>query len=290
MRPDLLRSALYLPASNPRALAKARGLDCDAVILDLEDAVAPEAKVAARDAAVAALREEWGHRTLVIRVNAPDTAWGRDDLGALCDAGAAAVLMPKVGGADDLLLLHELTADAARPPALWAMIETCRAVLSLDAIAQAAAAPGSRLACLVMGANDLLTEMRAEAMPDRANLVAMLAATVAAARSAGLAVLDGVWNALEDADGLARECAQGRALGFDGKTLIHPNQIAASNAAFAPSDAAVADARAVVAAFDDPASADKGAIRLNGRMVERLHLRLAQATLARADLIAARAT
>jgi citrate lyase subunit beta/citryl-CoA lyase len=266
------RSALYLPASNPRAIAKARGLPCDVVILDLEDAVAAEAKPQARAAAVAAIREGgFGRRELVVRVNALSTPWGADDCAALAQTPPAAVLLPKV---DDPAAV---AAYAARlgGVALWAMVETAAAVLRLDALA---GAPG--LAALVMGTNDLAKELRARPGPDRLPLTSFLSQAVAAARAHGLAVLDGVYNAIDDADGFARECAQGAAFGFDGKTLIHPAQIAACNTAFSPDADEVARAEAIVAAFADPAAAGRGAIRLDGAMVERLHLDQAHRTLA----------
>ena len=269
------RSALYLPASNDRAIEKARGLDCDIVILDLEDAVAPDAKLRARAQAVAAVAAGgWGRRRLAVRVNALATPWGTDDLAAIAAVRPDAVLVPKVDGPDDVVAYRAKVRDDV---ALWAMVETPRAVLRIAAIA---ATPG--LAGLVMGTNDLAKDMRAVLDEGRAPFLGMLAMTVAAARAYGLTVLDGVYNDLADGDGLARQCAQARSLGFDGKTLIHPGQIAACHAAFAPGAAAIAWARAVVTAFGRPDHADKGAIRLDGRMVERLHLAEAQDVLAAA--------
>jgi citrate lyase subunit beta/citryl-CoA lyase len=270
------RSALYLPASNARAIAKARTLDCDTVILDLEDAVAPDAKALAREQAVAAAREGgFGPRELVVRVNALDSEWGAGDLTALVGVPIDAVLVPKVNAGRDVAAC----ADALGVP-VWAMIETARAVLRLEDIA---AAPG--LAALVMGTNDLAKEMRAIPGTDRLPLHAMLANTVAAARAFGLAALDGVHNAIDDADSFAAECAQGVRFGFDGKTLIHPRQIEACNAAFSPNEDEVAQAERIVAIFDQPENATKGVIRLDGAMVERLHLDCARRTLAIAEAI-----
>lgn len=261
-----------MPASNARAVEKARGLDCDAVILDLEDAVAPEGKVAARAQALAAARDGgFGERLLVLRVNALGTQWGQDDLAAAAGAGVDAVLLPKVSRPDDLALARAVTGDLP----LWAMIETCAAMLALPAIA---AAPG--LAALVAGTNDLATEMRCTPGPDRLPLLPHLTAIVTAARAYGLIALDGVSNVLADTPELAAECAAGAAFGFDGKTLIHPAQIAPANRAFAPSAERAAWAQAVVAAFALPENAGKGAIRVAGEMVERLHLAEAERVLA----------
>ena len=263
-----VRSALFMPASNARAIAKARSLDCDAVILDLEDAVAPEAKADARVQAIAAAREgEFGHRLLVLRINALDTQWGEADCAAAAGARFDAVLLPKVSAAGDVMRAGALLGDVP----LWAMIETCAAMLALPAIA---ATP--RLACLVAGTNDLAKEMRCTPGTDRLPLLAHLTAIVTAARAHGLIALDGVSNVLADTPELAAECAQGAAFGFDGKTLIHPAQIAPANSAFAPSAERVAWANAVIAAFALPENAGRGAIRVAGEMVERLHLEEAE--------------
>ena len=275
------RSALYLPASNSRALAKARTLACDVVILDLEDAVAPQAKAEARAAAVAAVRAGgWGRREVVVRVNALDTPWGDDDLAAVAAAAPDAVLVPKVDGAADLARYAARLAEAPAHVALWAMVETGRALFALPDLAASAA--GSRLAGLVLGANDLAQELGWRSVPGRAPLHWALSATTTAAHMAGLLALDGVYNALEDAAGLAAECRQAADWGFDGKTLIHPAQVEPCNRAFAPSDAELAHARAVIAAFEEPGNAGRGAIRVDGRMIERLHLRQAEALAARA--------
>ena len=271
-----LRSALFLPASNPRAIAKARTLPSDAVILDLEDAVAPDAKTMAREAAVAAVREGgFGERVLVVRTNGRDTPHAADDLAALAETRPAAVLIPKV---DDVATLTTARAALGPDVPLWAMIETCRGILSLDAIARSATELG--LTALVAGTNDLAKDMRLPSPPAPEALLPLRVQIVVAARSAGLVALDGVCNALDAPERLAAECAEGRRLGFDGKTLIHPNQIAAANAGFGPDEAEIAWAQRVVEAFTDPAQAALGAIRLDGQMVERLHLAEAERILA----------
>jgi len=271
------RSALYMPASNARAIAKARTLDCDVVILDLEDAVAPDEKAAARDRVVEAVREGgFGERELVVRVNGLDTPWHADDIAAIRAIGVAAVLVPKVSSVADLLTVRASLGEDGPP--IWAMIETCAAILELPALSVAAAE--TRLTALVAGTNDLAKEMRCRLGADRMPLIPALTATIMAARAAGIVALDGVCNALDDPPRFTAECAQGATLGFDGKTLIHPSQIEAANAGFGPSDEELAWARKVVAAFQDPEHADKGAIRLNGQMVERLHLAEAAAMLA----------
>jgi citrate lyase subunit beta/citryl-CoA lyase len=272
MRP--IRSALFMPASNARAIAKARELPCDGVILDLEDSVAPEMKHAAREQALAVGADGgFGERLLVLRVNALDTEWGATDLAAAADAGFDAVLLPKVSSPAEVSAARAALGDTP----LWAMIETCAAMLALPAIA---AAPG--LACLVAGTNDLAKEMRCTPGADRLPLLPHLTAIVTAARAHGLIALDGVSNVLADTPELAAECAQGAAFGFDGKTLIHPAQIAPANRAFAPSAERVAWAEAVIAAFALPENADKGAIRVSGEMVERLHLHEAERIAAQA--------
>jgi citrate lyase subunit beta/citryl-CoA lyase len=273
------RSALYLPASNARAIAKARELPCDVVILDLEDAVAPEAKAEAREQAVAAVREGgFGARELVIRVNGLDTEWGKADLAALRAVRPDAVLAPKVSTAADVARYAALLGDTVP---LWVMIETALSLFRLDEIA--AAAQGGPLAGFVMGTNDLAKEMGAELRTERTPFLGALGLAVAAARAYGLIVLDGVFNDIEDDAGFARQAAQAVEFGFDGKTLIHPRQIAPCNAAFLPSAEAVAWARRIITAFDAPENAAKGAIRVDGRMVERLHLHQAHRTLAAAD-------
>jgi citrate lyase subunit beta/citryl-CoA lyase len=277
------RSALYLPASNVRAIEKARTLPCDVVILDLEDSVAPEAKVAARPLAVEAVRKGgFGARELVIRVNGLDTPWGAADLAAVGDIGADAVLVPKVASPEDLKAYAQAVGGTTR---LWAMVETCAAIFALDALGRASAAV--RAETWVIGANDLVKEMRCRPGADRAPLVPALALAVMAARAHGLTILDGVYNDIPDLDGLARECAQGADLGFDGKTLIHPTHLESANRAFAPDAEAVAWARTVAQAFDSPENAEKGVLKVEGRMVERLHLDQARRLIAVAEAIAA---
>ncbi|WP_375270565.1 HpcH/HpaI aldolase/citrate lyase family protein [Sphingomonas sp.] len=278
------RSALYMPASNARAVEKARDLPCDVVILDLEDAVAPEQKAAARDAAVAAVRAGgFGHRELVVRANALDTEWGADDLAALRGSGADAVLLPKVSDVATLRAARQALGDDTP---LWAMVETARGVVNLPEIVDASREVG--LAALVVGTNDLAKELRCRPGATRAPLLPILAQVVLAARMAGLVALDGVSNVLDDQDAIAAECAQGLEWGFDGKTLIHPAQIAAANRVFSPRDEEVAWAEKIVAAFDLPEHAPRGAIRVEGKMVERLHLEEARRTLALAAAVQAR--
>lgn len=261
------RSALYMPASNPRAIEKARGLDCDVVILDLEDAVLPEAKEAARDAAVAALRSGgFGHREVVIRINGLDTPWGRADLAAAAQAGPDAVLVPKVTSPRDIAEYAHGLSETSERTAIWAMIETAPAILALDAIAGA-----PRLGALVIGLNDLAREMGARQTSDRAPFLAALSLTVTAARAHGLIALDSVHNEIENLDSLADACRQGADFGFDGKSLIHPSHLAICNAAFTADKDEVAWARAVIAAFDAPENTGKGALRVGGRLAERLH-------------------
>lgn len=266
-----MRSALYLPASNARAIEKARTLAVDIVILDLEDAVAPEAKETAREAAVTAVNAG-GFRasSVVVRANGYDTPWGAADLAVLATSSASAVLVPKVERAADVERYHDALSAAAPLMELWVMIETCRAIAGLQSIADMSFE--TRLAAMVVGTNDLALELRAKPAVDRAGLLPYLALTVAAARAAGVAVLDGVCNDFSDIERFAAECAQGRALGFDGKTLIHPAQVEPCNKSFSPSDAEIAAAQAITAAFGEPANAGKGTLRVAGRMVERLHL------------------
>jgi citrate lyase subunit beta/citryl-CoA lyase len=262
-----IRSALYMPASNARAIEKARGLAADAIILDLEDAVAPDAKTLARDQAIGAARDGgFGGRPLVLRINGLDTAWGEADCRAAVEAGFDAILLPKVSHPDDLSAARALLGAVP----FWAMIETCAAMLALPAIVGAAKAHDLR--CLVVGPNDLAKDMHCMPGADRMPLLPHLVAVVTAARAHGLIALDGVCNAIGDVAQLEAECAQGARLGFDGKSLIHPSQIDAANAAFAPSAERVAWAQRIIAAFALPENDGKGAIQLGGEMVERLHL------------------
>lgn len=276
MRPR--RSVLYLPASNGRAIEKARTLACDVVILDLEDAVGPAEKAQARAAAAAAVRAGgFGRREVVLRVNGLDSEWGAADLAAAAEARPDAVLIPK---ASDVAALQPYGA-AGLP--LWLMIETCAGVLALDALGRAGRTLG--VAAWVFGANDLAKEMGARVPAGRAPLAAAMGLTVTAARAHGLAVLDSVYNDVRDEAGFAAECAQGRDFGFDGKTLIHPTQIEPANAAFSPSADEIAWARAVAKAFDSPENAGKGVLAVEGRMVERLHREAALRVLALSEAI-----
>ena len=278
-----IRSALYLPANKDRAVEKARNLSCDAVILDLEDSVAPDAKTLAREQAVAAVGAG-GFRSgaPIIRVNDLGSPWGVDDLHAVAKSAAAAVLVPKVFSPHDLAACRGHLPDHI---GLWAMVETCAAILHIDAIADAGRSLGLR--GLIIGPNDLAREMRCRPGKDRMPLIPALTRTIMAARAHGLIVLDGVYNDFRDPDGLRGECAQGVRLGFDGKSLIHPDQIAIANAAFSPSDEEIAAAQAVVEAFALPENAGKGVINAGGRMLELLHLAEAQRVLALARMIAA---
>ncbi len=269
------RSALYMPASNQKAIDKARTLDCDAVILDLEDAVAPDAKAMAREQAVAAVKAGgFGRRELIIRVNGLDTPWGEDDLKAAAEAGPDAVLVPKINDGADVARYDGRLGHAPEKTRLWAMIETCRCLFRLDDIG--AASKTSRLDCWVMGTNDLAKEMGAKLTTERAPFLGALGLSVAAAKAHGLTILDGVFNGIDDAEGFEAQCRQGLEFGFDGKTLIHPSQIEPCNRVFTPSEAEVAFARAVIDAFALPENAAKGAIRVEGKMAERLHLAQAE--------------
>lgn len=285
------RSALYLPASNARALEKARTLPADIIILDLEDAVAPDAKADARAAAVAAIAAGgFGRRELAVRVNAFDTPWGEDDLRALAGAGAGAgagadaILVPKVGSPGDIRRYDHALKDAPARTRLWAMIETCASVGCLDAIA--ATASDTRLSLWIMGVNDLAKEMRARQTPERTPFLPVLTLAVAAARAHGLHILDGVCNEFRDLDRFRAEAEQGQLFGFDGKSLIHPSQIEPCNAIFSPAPDELARAEAIIAAFAEPENAAKGAIQLDGRMVERLHLEEAERLVAVGRMIA----
>ena len=284
------RSVLYMPGSNARALEKARTLPADTLILDLEDAVAPDAKeIARRQVAEAIAAGGFGDREVVARINGLDTPWGAADLAAMAAAGPDAILVPKVQSpAMVVRVASELAARAPARTRLWAMMETPLAMLSAQAIASAAADPANRFTCMVMGTNDLAKETRARLLPDRAAMLPWLQTCLAAARAYGLDIVDGVYNAIADEAGFLVECEQGRDCGFDGKTLIHPSQIAAANTVFAPSAEEVERARAIIAAFALPENAGKGALQLDGRMVERLHAEIGRRTVAIAEAIAAR--
>jgi citrate lyase subunit beta/citryl-CoA lyase len=283
------RSVLYMPGSNARALEKAREIGADALILDLEDAVAPDAKEMARGQVCEAVRQGgYRRRELVIRVNAPGTAWFEADMDAAIAAKPDAILIPKVSDPETLFAIGDRLDAAGADPSIrvWSMIETPQAILSLGAIAAAARQPRTRLACFVLGLNDLAKETRARFVPGRAPMLPWMALALAAARAHGLDIIDGVYNDLKDEAGFEAECAGARDMGFDGKTLIHPAQVSAANAAFAPSDAELAEARAIIAAFGQPENAGKGAIQLNGRMVELLHAEMAQRVVALHEAIA----
>jgi len=285
------RSVLYMPGSNARALDKARGLPADALILDLEDAVAPDAKAVARTQVADAVRAGgFGTREVLVRVNGPATPWGADDLAAALAAAPDAILLPKVSSPADLAAAAAVadTVDPERRIRLWAMIETPMAILNIREIAAYAAEPGSRLAGFVLGTNDLAKETGARHVPGRLPMLPWLMTAVAAARAYGIAVVDGVHNDLDDEAGFALECAGARDMGFDGKTLIHPRQIEIANRTFTPSATEVAWAETVVAAFAVPEAAGVGALRVDGRMVERLHAEMAARTLTLMQAIAER--
>jgi citrate lyase subunit beta/citryl-CoA lyase len=285
------RSVLYMPGSNAKALAKASTLPADALILDLEDSVAPDQKIAARERVVQAVRSGgFGGREVVIRVNGPHTPWGEDDLVAACAANPDAILLPKVDGPGAVMVAARILRETETPERtrIWAMMETPNAILNAGSIAAVAADPSSRLAAMVMGLNDLAKETRAKLTPGRPTMTAWLASCVVAARAHGVDILDGVYNDIQDLDGFRLECLQGRDMGLDGKTLIHPSQVDICNAVFAPTSAEVESAAAIIDAFALPENAGKGVIQLNGRMVELLHADMARRTLAIADAIAAR--
>ena len=279
------RSVLYMPAANERALEKAKTIPADALIFDLEDAVAPDAKEAARaNACAAAASGEYGNREVTIRCNGLDTPWGADDLAAAATSGVAAVVIPKVGSA---AYVDEVSArlDAAGAPAtlaIWAMIETPTAILDVRTIA---AHP--RVTVLVMGTNDLAKELRAALVPGRHPLVPHLASALLAAREAGTVALDGVFNDVKDLDAFRAECVQGAEMGFDGKTLIHPTQVEVANDVWAPSEDEVTNARRVIEAFEQATAEGRGVVTVDGRMIENLHVDNARRTLAVADAIAA---
>ncbi len=271
-----LRSILYMPASNARALEKAKTIPCDGLIVDLEDAVAPDAKAAAREAACAAATSgDYGRRTIAIRINGLDTPWHDDDLAAACAAAPDAILAPKIGSADEIRALAAVMDDAGVPAEtrLWAMIESPAAILESPAIARSS----PRLGAFIIGTNDLTRDLRATALPSRAPILPALQFALLAGRAAGIAVLDGVFNDVRDHVGFGAECRQGRDLGFDGKTLIHPGQVAGANHAFAPSEADVEDAHDVINAWE--AGEGAGVVTYRGRMIELLHVNSARRVL-----------
>jgi citrate lyase subunit beta/citryl-CoA lyase len=281
------RSVLYVPALNEKALAKLSSLDCDAVVIDLEDSIAPSKKAEAREAVRSFLetREPDG-KEVVIRINALSSEWGRDDLIAARACCPDAILLPKVETARDVLDANDFLDEEDANPALWlwAMVETPRAMLNLGAIAALGRDRSARLACLIAGTNDLVKDTGVLATPDRRYLMPWLMQMVLAARAGGLDILDGVSNDFRDLDAFGRECSEGRNMGFDGKTLIHPAQIGSANTAFSPAQSEVEEALAIRAAFVLPENAEKGVISLDGKMVERLHLDQAERLLAKAGL------
>ncbi|MFZ1432175.1 MAG: CoA ester lyase [Candidatus Microthrix parvicella] len=279
------RSVLYMPGANTRALEKARGLSADSLILDLEDAVAPDAKAEARDNVVAALTSgEYGNRELTIRVNGLDTDWHADDLAAAAAAGPAAVVVPKVNSPADVAAIEAGLQAGGAPEhtKIWAMVETPQAMLDCANIAAAS----ERLTVLVMGTNDLAKELHAAHVPGRQPLLTGLGLCLLGARAAGKVILDGVYNDVRDPEGFEAECRQGAQMGFDGKTLIHPGQLDAANAVFAPADAEVESSREIIAAFEAAQREGKGVVTVNGRMIENLHVENARRVLAMADAIA----
>jgi citrate lyase subunit beta/citryl-CoA lyase len=278
-----------MPGANERALEKAKALPADSLILDLEDAVAPEAKPEARERVCAAVKAGgYGPRELVIRINGQDTEWGKADLRAAARAKPDAILAPKVTSGDDIGWLDEALSEAGADAALqlWVMIETPLSILNLKEIASRGGT--TRLSGFVMGSNDLIKDFRADPTPGRENLAACYTLAIAAARAFDFLVFDGVYNDIANAEGFAAEARQAKAFGFDGKTLIHPSQVEPCNAIFAPPADAVKQARDVIAAFADPANAGKGVLKVNGRMTELLHLAQAKRVVAVAEAIAAR--
>ncbi len=283
-----------MPGSNARALEKAKTLNADSIIIDLEDAVSPDEKSEARRMVSEIVRAGgYGQREVVVRINALSSPWGEADLEVAVAAGPDAILVPKVSSAADVFEIGQrLDADRAEANLkLWVMMETPIAMLHAEEIAAAAVGPaGRRLSTLVMGTNDLAKDSRARLMPGRTPMVPWLMTCVAAARSYGLNIIDGVFNDLSDVDGFIAECRQGRDFGMDGKTLIHPSQIDPCNCAFAPSESELAWARAVIAAFAEPRNAGKGAIKVEGKMVELLHADMARRTVAIGEAIAKQET
>ena len=285
------RSVLYMPGSNARAIEKARTLGADGVILDLEDSVAPEGKEAARQQVTDAVRAGgFGGRELFIRVNGVDTPWHADDLSAAAHAAPDAILVPKISNPEMLEMIGRRLLDMGtdHKTRVWAMIETPLAIFNILSIAAEAKDSESRLSGFIMGTNDLAKDTRARLVPGRAPMLGWLSTCIAAARIYGIDILDGVYNDIGNVDGFAMECRQGVELGFDGKTLIHPSQIAPCNTIFSPSPEEVALARKMIAAFDLPENKSKGVVSIDGRMVERLHADMARRTVAIAEAIAER--
>jgi len=278
------RSVLFMPGSNARALEKAKTINADTLVFDLEDAVAPSAKAEARELVAAALRSgEYGHRELVVRINGLDTKWWRDDLAAVGAAGPAAILLPKVedaavlGKVSEEMVWHSSKATCE----FWVMLETPRGILRAEEIAIS----HDRLTTLVIGTNDLVKELRARHVPGREPVLAALSHIVLVARAYGLNILDGVYSDFKDGTGFQAECEQGRNMGFDGKTLIHPSQVEAANRVFAPDEAELAQAQRLIAAFDAATAEGKGVAVLDGRMIEELHVEEARRTVQLAETI-----
>ncbi|TDP89217.1 HpcH/HpaI aldolase/citrate lyase family protein [Labedaea rhizosphaerae] len=279
------RSVLYMPGANERALEKAKTLPADALILDLEDAVAPDAKAEARKRVCAAVASgEYGERELVIRTNGLDTSWHEDDLRAAAEAGPDAILIPKVNSAAEVHQVERALEAAPDHTAIWAMVETPIAMLHAHEIASAS----PRLTVLVMGTNDLAKELQAEHVPGRAPLLAGLSLALLGARAAGKVILDGVYNDVQDLAGFEAECLQGRQFGFDGKTLIHPKQLEPCNRVFAPSEEEVERSRRIIDAFEEASREGRGVVTVDGRMIENLHVENARRVLTLAEAVAAR--
>lgn len=284
------RSHLFMPGSNPRALEKARTVAADGIILDLEDAVAPDSKGAARDAIAETLgKGGFGKREMLIRINALDSPWWIDDVAMAAKAKPDGILVPKISSVEDLNAVADRLADLNADVSIkvWAMIETSRAILHAEELAACAKDAEIRLAGFVWGPNDIARETRIRMTPGRASMLGMITHCVLAARMYGLDILDGPYSNFNDNDGFIAEAEQGRDIGFDGKTLIHPAQIEASNKVFTPPAEEVAQARRIIAAFEQPENASRGAIQMDGKMVERLHAEMAKRTIAIADAIAA---
>jgi citrate lyase subunit beta/citryl-CoA lyase len=284
------RSLLFMPGSNARALEKGRNLPADGLILDLEDAVAPDAKATAREMIAQAIAAKgFGGREVLIRINALDSPWWIDDIAMAGKARPDGILVPKISSVEDLSAIADRLGDIGADMSIkvWAMIETSRAVLHAEELAAASRDSEMRLAGFVFGPNDISRETRIRMQPGRAAMLAMITHCILATRLHGLEILDGPYSDFSNFDGFAQECAQARDLGFDGKTLIHPGQVEACNAIFTPPEEEVAQARNIIAAFERPENAARGAIQLDGRMVERLHADMAKRTIAIADAIAA---
>jgi citrate lyase subunit beta/citryl-CoA lyase len=282
------RSLLFMPGSNARALEKARNLPADGLILDIEDSVAPDAKAKAREQIAEAIAAKgFGKREVWIRTNSLDTAWWADDVAMAGQAKPDGILVPKVSSVADLDEIGDRLRGIGADPSIkvWAMIETARAVLDADKLAAASRDPKTRLAGFVFGPNDISRETRIKMQPGRTAMIPMIIHCILATRAHGLEILDGPYSDISNVDGFALECAQARDLGFDGKTLIHPSQIVACNAIFTPPAEEVAEARKIIAAFAQPENASRGAIQLDGRMVERLHAEMARRTIDIADAI-----